>query len=225
MDTTASSFSTRGNAKRSAEQMIAKGTAPAADYGIERGDDGRFQLLWKTGDMVAESAEANQAQPSEPNPGHMVGSAEGEARAIPDQNASKVATKITRADVGHGPLSPNGPKSFTSGRSEPPPMPPHSASQPDRANWEMPKKAVQSKYGIDLEAIAAGRLPEKPPVVTSAANPHYQKHFDRLFDLAKAGRWDAVHEYTVSGTNSYSKRVARYREDLLALHAASEAVQ
>jgi hypothetical protein len=25
--------------------------------------------------------------------------------------------------------------------------------------------------------------------VTSAANPHYQKHFDRLFDLAKAGDW------------------------------------
>jgi hypothetical protein len=35
MDTTASSFSTRSNAKRTAGQMIAKGVAPAADYGIE----------------------------------------------------------------------------------------------------------------------------------------------------------------------------------------------
>jgi hypothetical protein len=224
MDTTASSFSTRGNAKRSAEQMIAKGTAPAADYGIERSDDGRFQLLWKTGEMIAESAEADQAQPSEPNPGHMVGSAEGETRAIPDQNASELAAKIARADTGYDAIPPNGPKSFTSGRSEPPPMAPHSASQPDRGNGAVPK-AARSKYGIDIEAIAAGRLPEKPPVVTSAANPHYQKHFDRLFDLAKDGRWDAVREYKVTGTNSYSKRVARYREDLLALHAASEAVQ
>jgi hypothetical protein len=98
------------------------------------------------------------------------------------------------------------------------------ASQPDRGNAAAPKKA-RSKYGIDLEAITAGRLPERPPVVTSAANPHYQKHFDRLFDLAKAGRWDAVREYKVSGTNSYSKRVARYRDDLLALHAASEAAR
>jgi hypothetical protein len=89
----------------------------------------------------------------------------------------------------------------------------------------VPKKAIQSKYGIGLEAIAAGRLPEKPPVVTSAANRHYQKHFDRLFDLANAGRWDAVRGYKVSGTNSYSKRVKRYRQDLLAVHVASEAVQ
>ena len=225
MDTTASSFSTRGNAKRSAEQMIAKGTAPAASYGIERRDDGRFQLLWETGDIIAESAEASQAQPSEPNPRHKVGSAEGEMRPSPDQNVSNVETQIARADIGYDPIPPNGRKSFSSGCSETPTIAPHSASQPDRANGDVPKKAVQSKYGIDLEAIAAGRLPEKPPVVTSAANRHYQKHFDRLFDLAKAGRWDAVHEYRVSGTNSYSKRVARYREDLLALHAASEAVQ
>jgi hypothetical protein len=31
--------------------------------------------------------------------------------------------------------------------------------------------------------------------VTSAANPHYQKHFDRLFGLAKAGDWDGVRNY------------------------------
>ena len=73
------------------------------------------------------------------------------------------------------------------------------------------------------EAIGAGRLPQKAPVVTSAANTHYQKHFDRLFDLAKAGDWDGVRNYEVKGSNSYSKMVARYRQDLLAVHAASEA--
>ena len=59
--------------------------------------------------------------------------------------------------------------------------------------------------------------------MTSAANPHYQKHFDRLFGLAKAGDWDGVRKYEVTGSNSYSKMVARYRQDLLAVHAASEA--
>ena len=76
---------------------------------------------------------------------------------------------------------------------------------------------------MDPEAIAAGRLPQRAPVVTSAANPHYQKHFDRLFGLAKAGDWDGVRNYEVKGSNSYSKMVARYRQDLLAVHAASEA--
>ena len=88
-----------------------------------------------------------------------------------------------------------------------------------------PQKSSRSRYAIDPEAIAAGRLPQRAPVVTSAANPHYQKHFDRLFDLAKAGDWDGVRNYEVKGSNSYSKMVARYRQDLLAVHAASEAAQ
>jgi len=40
--------------------------------------------------------------------------------------------------------------------------------------------------------------------------------------LAKAGDWDGVRNYEVKGSNSYSKLVARYQRDLLALHAASE---
>jgi hypothetical protein len=96
---------------------------------------------------------------------------------------------------------------------------------PRRAKATAPQKWSQSRYAIDPEAIAAGRLPDKAPVVTSKANPHYQKHFDRLFDLAQAGDWDGVRNYEVKGSNSYSKMVARYRQDLLAVHAASEAAQ
>jgi hypothetical protein len=47
----------------------------------------------------------------------------------------------------------------------------------------------------------------------------------RLFDLAQAGDWDGVRNYEVKGSNSYSKMVARYRRDLLAVHAASEAAR
>src|SRR5207253_1102818 len=86
-----------------------------------------------------------------------------------------------------------------------------------------PQKSSRSRYAIDPEAIAAGRLPQRAPVVTSATNPHYQKHFDRLFDLAKAGDWDGVRNYDIKGSNSYSKMIARYRQDLLTVHAASEA--
>jgi len=34
-----------------------------------------------------------------------------------------------------------------------------------------------------------------------------------------------VRDYKVTGSNSYSKLVARYQQDLLALHAAWEAAQ
>ncbi len=99
------------------------------------------------------------------------------------------------------------------------------AAQSRRATATAPQKSSRSRYAIDPEAIAAGRLPEKAPLVTSAANPHYQKHFDQLFALARAGHWDAVRDYKVTGSNSYSKMVVRYRQDLLAVHAASEAPQ
>jgi hypothetical protein len=99
------------------------------------------------------------------------------------------------------------------------------AEQPRRAKATAPQTSSRSKYAIDPETIAAGRLPQRAPVVTSAANPHYQKHFDRLFGLAKAGDWDGVRNYEIKGSNSYSKMVARYRQDLLAVHAASEAAR
>jgi hypothetical protein len=99
------------------------------------------------------------------------------------------------------------------------------AKQPRRLKATASHKSSRSIYAIDPEAIAAGKLPDKAPVVTSEANPHYQKHFDRLFALATAGDWDAVRDYEVKGSNSYSKMIACYRQDLLALHAASEAAQ
>src|SRR5215510_12598116 len=57
MDTTANSFSNRGNARRAAETMITKGTAPAVDYGIKPLDDSRFAIVWKTGDTAATTDE------------------------------------------------------------------------------------------------------------------------------------------------------------------------
>src|ERR1700719_840481 len=65
MDTTASSFTARKNAKRAAEKMIADGKVPAVDYGIRPRDDGRFEIVWKTaptnGEVEAEIATAASA--------------------------------------------------------------------------------------------------------------------------------------------------------------------
>jgi hypothetical protein len=94
------------------------------------------------------------------------------------------------------------------------------ARQPRRRKASAPRKAARSSYAIDPDAIAAGKLPDKAPVVTSAANQLYQKKFDALHAHAVAGEWDAVRDFKITGSNSYSKMVERYRQDLLAVHKA-----
>src|SRR5271163_287495 len=75
MDTTASSFTLRKNAKRAAEAMIRKGTAPAVDYGIEPSDNGRSEIVWKiaktaptTDEVETEIVEASADQPATASP-------------------------------------------------------------------------------------------------------------------------------------------------------------
>ena len=65
-------------------------------------------------------------------------------------------------------------------------------------------------------------MPTKPDV-TSHANHHYQKRFDRLAELAAAGDWDAVAGYECSGVNSYAKMVRQYRDRLVTAHRAQQA--
>jgi hypothetical protein len=84
-----------------------------------------------------------------------------------------------------------------------------------------PSQQPRGKSAERDAAAARGVMPEKP-VITSAANQHYQKRFDRLAELAGAGDWAAIAAYEVRGYNTYAKEVARYRDRLLAAHAASE---
>ena len=283
MDITASSFTLRKNAKRAAEAMIRKGTAPAVDYGIKPSANGRFEIVWKiaeavptTDEVEIEIAEASADQPaaalpteaaSQPAPAAtepaMTGAApqlvsEAEAASQPAPGATepapalseptpksewphgtrvvvrkrkswREATIISCLDADHWRAEyPGGGSGMFRAADVRAYDPKHDAThteQPRRAKATAPQTSSRSRYAIGPEAIAAGRLPQRAPVVTSAANPHYQKHFDRLFGLAKAGDWEGVRNYEVKGSNSYSKMVARYRQDLLAVHAASEAAR
>jgi hypothetical protein len=283
MDTTASSFTLRKNAKRAAEAMIRKGTAPAVDYVIKPSDNGRFEIVWKTAktapttdEVETEIAGASADQPaaafpteaaSQPAPAATEPAttddarepaSDAEAASQPAPAATepapalsepepknewspgtrvmvrkgkswREATIITRLDPDHwrAEYSGGGSGMFRGAdiRAYDPKRDATPAKQPRRAKATTPQTSSRSRYAIDPEVIAAGRLPQRAPVVTSAANPHYQKHFDRLFGLAKAGDWDGVRNYEVKGSNSYSKMVARYRQDLLAVHAASEAAR
>ena len=279
MDTTASRFTLRKNAKRAAEAMIRKGTAPAVDYRIEPSANERFEIVWKTaktalttGEVETELAEGSAGQPAAASPTEAAAqpapaatepattdaapqpASEAEAASQPAPRATEPAPVLSdpapnewphgiqvmvryrkswreatigsRLDPDHWradyPGGGSGLFRATDIRAYDPECDAAPGKQPRRAKATAPQTS-RSRYAIDPEAIAAGRLPDMAPVVTSAANPHYQKHFDRLFGLAKAGDWDGVRNYEVKGSNSYSKMVARYRRDLLAVHAASEA--
>ena len=86
----------------------------------------------------------------------------------------------------------------------------------------LPPAARRSKAAEAEEAAARGVMPTKPDV-TSHANHHYQKRFDKLAKLAAAGDWDAVAGYECNGINSYAKMVRQYRDRLVAAHKAAAA--
>jgi hypothetical protein len=88
-----------------------------------------------------------------------------------------------------------------------PPEEPKPARQSRRGKAPAARQGSRSRYAIDPDLIAAGRLPDKAPEVTSATNRRYQVHFDKLFELAAAGDWGAVRDYQVTGSNSYSRMV------------------
>jgi hypothetical protein len=322
MDDTAS-FSSRSNAKRAAEKMIANGAAPAVDYGFKPRDDGRFEIVWKTdkakakaspttdeveaelaaaceqaeagwseaGEAEAEAAQAHPgangaesslaandpaeseeaatAPPPRPATAAESPAADPAAASDPfariwdpaaekleqhkdwlrDQAAAQAepenqwpegtrvmvrkgkswseATMVRRLDVDYWrvefPRGGSGVFEEADIRSYDDAHDPKPAKQPRRARAtapRAPRAESRSRYGIDPAAIAAGKLPDKAPVVSSATNQLYQKKFDALHAHAVAGEWDAVRDFKITGSNSYSKMVERYRQDLLAVHKA-----
>jgi hypothetical protein len=62
-----------------------------------------------------------------------------------------------------------------------------------------------------------------PLEIASQANYTYQRHADRLYELAKAGNRGGVEAYEINGTNTYAKRLKRYRAALLAALPLQEA--
>ena len=77
----------------------------------------------------------------------------------------------------------------------------------------------RTKNAAADELAASGVAPEKP-IVTSETNKHRQRHFDYLAKAAEEGRWEDVAAKHMSGVDTYSHAINRYRDRLLAAHAA-----
>jgi hypothetical protein len=203
-------FSNHSNARRAAKRMIATGKAPASEFEIKPDGDGLFTIHWLDGKSTAEveteiataAAAADQRAPGETEttpPATETPPAGEPADADPELAAfetPRLVAELQRRGFRRVPAR--------------------------RARVSAPAEPRRSK-NAELDAAAArGIMPENPDV-TSHANHHYQKRFDRLAELAAAGDWDAVRAYECNGVNSYAKMVRQYRDRLLAAHAASAA--
>jgi hypothetical protein len=223
MTDTAVSYRNRANARRAAGKLLTDGTAPAVDYGIKERDDGRFHIVWKTGNRTpattgkieTEIATATAAEPS----------AAGSELAQP---AAPAATEPTQAEPTPQPAAkaetapaPTSAASAPIGaESEPEPQGDHDpelaafdtlrliaeltrrgyrSAQARQRRTQRPASGPRRSKADELdEAAARGVMPTKPDV-TSHANHHYQKRFDKLAELAAAGDWDAVAGYQCEG--------------------------
>src|ERR1700739_3089245 len=150
MDSTASSFTLRKNAKRAHKTMIRKGIAPAVDYGIKPSDDGRFEIVWKspktapsTDEVEAEIAEAPANQP---------------AAASPTEDASQyppAATELATTDAAPQPAS------EVEAASQPAPAanePAPALSEPAPNQWPHGTRVMVRKRKSWREATIVSRL-------------------------------------------------------------------
>ena len=226
MDKTANStFSSRSNAKRAAEKLVAAGTAPAVDYGIKERQDGRFEIKWKTTPVptgVSEPPASTVLSPDEP-------ASTGKPLPPPaSPTTTQSRREITQA-AAQGDQAPAAAEDPELAAFQTPRLIAelarrgYHATHARRPRAKRPENERQwSKTKLLDEAAGRGVMPTKPHV-TSHANHHYQKRFDELAELAGAGDWDAVAGYECNGVNSYSKMVRQYRDRLVAAYKAQRA--
>lgn len=193
----ATTFTDRSNAKRAAKRLLNAGQAPAVDFDIETTEDGKFAIHWRTTTTAAVETEIAAASAEADAP---PAAAETPTEA-PTQSAEEdpeLEAKITELERrGYRVTAP----------------------RRQRRSAAPPRERRPSKSAALDEAAARGVMPDKP-VIKSPTNQHVQKRIDRLAELAELGDWAAIAAYEVKGTNTYAQLVARYRDRLLAAHAA-----
>jgi hypothetical protein len=232
-------YSNQSNARRAADKMISDGTAPAASYEIRPDADGRFAIAWPTtgpttdhveSEIAATTAAADAAPPppaagpaatdgEEPGATATVSPAEPEDKFPAGTRVILQGAIVGRIDAEHFRVA-------LDGASEALAIP-EAALQPGKTprTGRVAKAAGEPRRSKAREAdelAATGVMPTKPDV-SSHANHHYQKRFDRLAELVAADDWNGVADYQCTGVNTYATMVRQYRDRLLAAHRAQMA--
>jgi hypothetical protein len=208
----ATTFSSHSNAKRAAVQMLTTGQAPAAEFRIEAAADDRFAVVW----LSKAEAEADSILTGQPAPAPTTEQVETEI-AVATAKAEQPSPPAAKTAEDDELVAVETPRLIAElerrGYRSTPARKPRNA----RASAKQPRPNKEAELD---EATARGVMPEKP-IITSPANQHYQKRFDRLAELAAADDWTAIEAYAVNGSNTYAEKLRRYRDRLLIAHAAS----
>jgi hypothetical protein len=202
-------FTNQSNARRAAKRMIDNGKAPASEFEIKADADGLFTIHWLDGESTVEIETEIATAADQPAPGETAPPAATPIPAPPETEVADTDPELAAFETPRlvAELERRGFRRIPA----------------KRARASATAKEPRRSKNAELDAAAArGIVPEKPDV-TSHANHHYQKRFDRLAELAAAGDWDAVRGYECTGVNSYAKMVRQYRDRLLAAHDASTA--
>jgi hypothetical protein len=220
-------YSSQSNARRAADKMISDGTAPAASYEIRPDADGRFAIAWPppppaAGPAATDGEELGAMTVDQiPTETATVSPAKPEDKFPAGTRIILQGAIVGRLDAGRFWVA-------LDGASEDLAIP-EAALQPGKTprigRTGVAKPAGEPRRSKAREAdelAATGVMPSKPDV-SSHANHHYQKRFDRLAELAAADDWDGVAGYQCTGVNSYAKMVRQYRDRLLAAHRAQPA--
>jgi hypothetical protein len=244
-------YSNRSNARRAADKMISDGTAPAASYEIRPDADGRFAIAWPTTGPTTDHVQSEiaaataAADPPPPPPAAGPAATDGEEPGamtlgqIPTETATvspaepedkwPAGTRVTlkgalveRVDSDHWRLAIDGaPANITIVVTDTELAAANRA--PRRARLAKAAGEPRRSKAREADELAAtGVMPTKPDV-SSHANHHYQRRFDKLAELAAADDWNGVAGYQCTGVNTYAKMVRQYRDRLLAAHRAQQA--
>jgi hypothetical protein len=207
-------YSNRSNAKRAADKMIAAGTAPATEYDFRDTEDGRVEIDWKT----------PPTDPTTPEIEQEVATADAE-EDVEDKWPVGTRVMVTgviveHIDADHCRVALDGGSDRMAIEEAALQLAP--APRARRTRKQAGERGRRSKAREQDELAAKGVTPSKPDV-TSHANSHYQKRFDKLAELAAAGDWAGVEVYQCNGVNTYAKMVRQYRDRLLVAHRATAA--
>jgi hypothetical protein len=171
-------FTNQSNARRAAKRMIDNGKAPASEFEIKADADGLFTIHWLDGESTVEIETDIATAADQPAPGETAPPAATPIPAPPETEVADTDPELAAFETPRlvAELERRGFRRIPA----------------KRARASATAKEPRRSKNAELDAAAArGIVPEKPDV-TSHANHHYQKRFDRLAELAAAGDWDAV---------------------------------
>jgi hypothetical protein len=198
--------------KTSARAAAVKALGPEAEFELIQRDDGQWYWI-DTSAAAAEAAGAENDPPPQPEPVAEISVLEAESAENNAPPAPEPAAEISALEPPVAFEEPEEKANLTVDLGLTPELVALIYGLGEAAGDAIP--VPQKRRGITAkawEAVYAGKLPE--PLAFPASNAHAQKHADTLLELAAKGDEEALANYPIGGTNTYSKALRDFRDAL-----------